>query len=225
MGNKLQIQAQAQIAVVREIFYLFFSSIFLNPPQDNLIKQLQEPGLLEELSQYFDPSVLAILEEFSQGYNSDLDKLQQEYYDLFHVPLGKYVTPYESVYCDTWEIAGKKKKGLLLGPSAQAVRKIYRRAGTELDEHCTELPDHAGIELAFMHYLCQREREAWQQGKEEEAVQWQKLEAEFVINHLTPWLPELCKQICQKTQSDFYRGIAQLINEFILSEQKTFTPH
>lgn len=223
MDNGSQIKEQVQLATVRENLYLFFSSVLLMPPQDNLIKQLQAPGFLIELTHYFNPLTIANLERFIQDYDGSLDKLGQEYDDLFQVPLGKYVVPYESVYRDSWELAGQKKKGLLMGPSAQAVKKIYRRAGAELDEHCAELPDHAGVELAFMHYLCQREKEAWQQSKEEEAGQWQRLEAEFVVNHLARWLPALCKNICQKTQSGFYKGIAQLIQEFILSEEKVFT--
>lgn len=220
MSNRLQINENIQIAAVRENLYLFFSSILLNPPQDNLIKQLREPGPLKELAQYFDPEAVGSLERFFRDYNGSMDKLQQEYENLFRIPLGKYVVPYESVYRDSWESVGQRKKGLLMGPSARAVKKIYRRAGAELDEHCAELPDHAGIELAFMHYLCQKEKEAWQQGKEEEAAQWQQLEAEFVINHLGRWLPSLCEKICQNTQSDFYKGMAKLIDGFILSEEK-----
>jgi TorA maturation chaperone TorD len=214
-----KIKEKKQTIEIREHFYLFFSSLLLKPPEDNLIKQLLDPGCLKELSQYFEPEGIARLERYSQEYTISPEKLKQEHDDLFNVPLGKYVVPYESVYRDTWERKGMRKKGLLMGPSAQNVKSIYRRAGAELHENYAELPDHAGIELAFMHYLCQREKDAWQKDQPEEAIMWMKFEEKFVRDHLARWFPDLCDEITKKTRSDFYRGIAQLIKEFVLKEE------
>jgi TorA maturation chaperone TorD len=222
MENSLQPKEQEQIAAVRRNLYLFFSSLLLNPPEPDFIRHLRALGYLKEIWQLFDPAASVNLEKFFQEDNSSLERLYRDFDNLFRIPLGNYVVPYESVYRDSWEQGGQKKKGLLMGPSAQAVKKIYRRAGTELTEHCAELPDHAGVELAFMHYLCQREQEAWQQDQIAQAMEWQRLEAEFVTCHLARWFPELCRKIEQKSQTAFYKGIARLIYEFILWEENTF---
>jgi TorA maturation chaperone TorD len=56
----------------------------------------------------------------------------------------------EAVYRDERELDGTRVRGQLLGPSALAVKELYREAGLQLSGDSKDLPDHVGLELACM---------------------------------------------------------------------------
>ena len=144
--------------------------------------------------------------------------------DLFRVPLGSYVTPFEAVYRDERDVGGKKVRGLMMGPSMLKVQSMYGRAGAGLDKAgYKELPDHISTELAFMSFLCTREYKAWTKGMEGEAKDTLNLEKEFMDEHLSKWAPLLCENIRKNTKTSFYGGMATLLENFLRIESEYLT--
>jgi TorA maturation chaperone TorD len=203
--------------------YRFLSAVYLGPPSEELLRQLLEGDFLRQLSTLFSRRPVAEIGRFAKAFDPDRDSgsLRQEYMDLFVVPTGRYVTPFEDVY------RGGSREGQptgpLLGGSAVRVVRLYREAGAKLDSTCTELPTHVGVELSFMSFLCRRQAETLTGDPERrdasrtraECARYRAIQTGFLREHLNEWFPQLSRRIQARTRSAFYRGLALLTDEFI----------
>lgn len=196
--------------------YHFLASAYLRPLAPEALHHLTDPGVLRELASVFGEKATATLRSFLPNADAQRcrDDLQQEFMDLFAVPAGRYVTPFEDVYRG---VSPERQLGPLLGEHAVAVKRLYRAAGADADESCKELPTHIGVELAFMSFLCSSEAAA-RSGETRAAAGdaaapctfYRTLQLRFLREHLNAWFPQLCSAIRQRAASDFYRGIAEL---------------
>lgn len=217
-------------ARARANMYRFLSAIFLNPPQQSFLEQIADKNSLKELSMLFGEKVVSGLKEFTATapLDKELASLKQEYMDLFAVPTGHYVTPFEDVYRGM-AVDGKQERGPLLGKRAIAVIRIYREAGAEMDGECKELPTHIGVELSFMSFLC--EREAWTIRMEEtgslvnqektktmDSNRYRQLQLKFLQAHLNEWFPQLNQSIQANAKNPFYRSLALITEAFLAQD-------
>ena len=216
-----------QSAEARADMYRFLSAIYLSPINENLLSQLVDEEFLEELSELFGEQAVTELRHFAAtvSLEEDLPFLKQEYMDLFAVPTGRYVTPFEDVFRGS-SADGKGVRGPLLGERAIAVTRAYRGAGAEMDGACMELPTHIGVELSFMNFLCDKEAAAQQnqtstaapEGKNEkltEPIRYRQLQSRFLQEHLNQWFPHLSSSIQASATGPLYRGLAVLTEEFL----------
>ena len=204
----------------REQLYHFLAAAYLRPLTLEALRHLTDPGVLQELAALFGEEATVALKEFStRGHGETRENtLQQEFMDLFAVPAGRYVTPFEDVYRGA---SAERPRGPLLGEHAVAVKRLYRAAGGDVGESCKELPTHVGVELAFMSFLCAREAAA-QCGDGEPSVDerhahapapcayYRALQLRFLREHLNAWFPRLSNAIQEKASSGLYRGLAEL---------------
>jgi TorA maturation chaperone TorD len=208
-----------EMARCRTQMYGFLCTAFLEPPDEEFLKNLTDEILQKELGDLFGREVRAFLAKKANGTPAGIPEIRQDFMDLFKVPLGSYMAPYESVYRDERDVGGKKVRGLLMGPSTVAVQEIYKRAGASIDKtNFKELPDHIATELAFMSFLCTREWDAWKRDDEGEAKDTIKLEREFLDDHLEKWTPALCENIRKRAKTPVYKGIAALLESFLKME-------
>ena len=204
----------------REQLYHFLAAAYLRPLTPEALRHLTDPGVLQELEALFGEEATVALREFSTGGRGETreEGLQQEFMDLFAVPTGRYVTPFEDVYRGA---SAEQQLGPLLGEHAVAVKRLYRAAAGEVDETCRELPTHVGVELAFMSFLCAREAAAQcgdgdASGSEGDAgisapcSFYRSLQLRFLREHLNTWFPHLSNAIQKKASSGLYRGLAEL---------------
>ncbi len=205
-------------AEARGNMYRFLSAAFLEPPSEALIAPLLANGFVEGLKDVFGTAAVDELRQFARGFQRDHASLDQEFQDLFMVPLGRYVTPYEAVYRDEREIGDTRVQGLLMGPSTLAVKQLYREAGVAISEDFKDLPDHVGLELACMEFLCEAEARAWDQEDLGEACRVRDLQRRLVHDHLIQWVPALCERIHERAAGPFYRGIARLTEVYLTQE-------
>lgn len=207
------------VAGSRANMYKFLSGVFLNPPTEEILSLISDSSFLSDLSPDFSEEVISELNQFAENYSVKIDETVQEYHNLFKVPLGQYVTPYESVYRDRRKTADGRVKGRLVGESTIAVENFYKCAGLGID-YATykELPDHIGVELAFMQHLCEEEDKAGRSGDSELAGGYAKLQDKFLDGHLREWAPDLAGNIAHKTKNHFYIGIAGILREFVKND-------
>jgi TorA maturation chaperone TorD len=205
---------------VREQLYHFLAAAYLRPLTSQALSRLTDPNVLNELSEAFGKEALGSLKGYSATARGEagMQDLQQEFMDLFAVPTGRYVTPFEDVYRGA---SAERQLGPLLGEHAVAVKRLYRAAGGEVEENCKELPTHVGVELAFMSFLCAREAAA-QCGEGDISVgerdakapapcaYYRSLQLRFLREHLNAWFPQLSSAIREKASSGLYRGLAEL---------------
>lgn len=204
----------------REQLYHFLAAAYLRPLTPEALRHVTDPGVLQELAALLGEEAIAALRGFSTNARGQpgAEDLQQEFMDLFAVPAGRYVTPFEDVYRGA---SAERQLGPLLGAHAVAVKHLYQAAGGEVDENCKELPTHVGVELAFMSFLCAREAaalcaqadpstgEGGTSGAAPSAY-FRALQLRFLREHLNTWFPRLSSAIQEKASSGFYHGLAAL---------------
>lgn len=218
---------QRQDAEARGDMYRFLASVYLQPLSLELVQHISDEAFLEELAVLFGDGVVAELKAFGTAANpeDEIPLLRQEYMDLFAVPLGRYVTPFEDVYRGIRQ-DGSQERGPLLGERAVAAKILYREAGARVDKACNELPTHVGVELAFMAFLCKNEAAAIERmekkeksGEKHEAADeagiYRQYQLKFLDEHLNAWFPQLSRAIQDKSRSGFYRGLARLTETFL----------
>ena len=190
---------------VRAALYGLFARLLRGAPSESLLRDVVQGNLLTVAEQGAQHPV-----EDGQ-WPEQAEAIAVDYARLFAVPGEQAVQPYESVYCDTLTIDTSTAcspyfepephpgglTGFLYGPSAIAVREVYRRAGFELDAASHELPDHLAIELEFMGRLLER-------GDCEQAKV-------FFSEHLGRWVFRCLEDIAQRTTSGFYRAVARAL--------------
>ncbi len=196
--------------------YHFLAAAYLRPLTPEALRHVTDPGVLQELAALFGEEATLALRSFSASACGD--DLQQEFMDLFAVPTGRYVTPFEDVYRGA---SAERQLGPLLGECAVAVKGLYRAARAEVDENCKELPTHVGVELAFMSFLCEREAAARcgeGNARADEggtsaplrSVFYREFQLRFLSEHLNAWFPQLSRTIQENASSGLYRGLAAL---------------
>ncbi len=229
-GMKMETCTANEDVKARGDMYRFLSSVYLYPPSEEIIRQIMAESSLDELSCLFGEQATEGLRGFASTLNIDTDLalLTQEFMDLFKVPTGRYVTPFEDVYRGA-AASGKQGKGPLMGECAVKVKKMYRQAGIEIEKECLEIPTHIGVELSFMCCLCEMELEAIMKNEEAvspeqaeaayaDSIGYHKFQARFLKEHLTEWFPQLGKSIQAKTKSEFYRSLAIITEKFLVQD-------
>lgn len=119
--------------------------------------------------------------------------------------------PYEAFYHNEWH--GQNVSIDLID--------FYHQNGFALNEGIKERPDYIGIELAFMSELCHKELEA--SANPDAFLNIIQQEREFFTQHLAQWLPEYCRQISTWAKTDFFKGIAVYLLDFLQDEQNYLT--
>lgn len=207
----------------RGAIYYFLSSLLLEPPTEKLLSALSRTEIFDNLAALPGEASLSNMRELLNHLPDSLARLTQEFNDLFIVPLGRYITPYEAVYRDEREVDGKRVKGLLAGESTIAVQKSYREAGIAIRDDFLELPDHAGVELSFMSYLCSKQSDMRKAGEVQKSLKYLKMQKRFYKEHLTVWMPRLCARMNENSEGPFYKGVSRLIEAFLILEAETLS--
>jgi TorA maturation chaperone TorD len=96
--KKIAVLAQ-QDAEARGNMYRFLSAVYLRPPTEELVRRLADNDFLDELSSLFGGETVEDLRKLAATVHPDKQwgTLKQEYMDLFAVPTGRYITPFEDV--------------------------------------------------------------------------------------------------------------------------------
>lgn len=183
------------VTEIRLSLFRLLQAAYAGPCTPDLADALREvSGLYLELLER--PPVL-----LSQPDPSDLF----EYNRLFVGPGALVAPPYESVY-----LSAEKA---LMQAETLAVRQFYQSYGKELDPNRHEPEDHLAFELEFYAYLHTIEPPA--RGVAAMERFWEE--------HLRRWVPALCKRVIEGTRSPFYRSLASITREVILTERQVLT--
>lgn len=91
--------------------YSFLSAIYLQAPTQDLVLNITDAEFLGELASLFSKSPLAELNNYAGAVDleKDLALIKQDYMDLFAVPAGRYVMPFEDIYRGTRMMVIKKE--------------------------------------------------------------------------------------------------------------------
>jgi TorA maturation chaperone TorD len=114
--------------------------------------------------------------------------------------------PYEGLY------KGKKNTGQPL----LEIKQFYRKAGMILEDSVSEAPDFICVQLDFMKHMCRREQQQW--SSDAAVTDTIGQEEAFLKNHLGSWVNDFCRQVKLHAQTEFYRGMAMIMDAFIVAD-------
>jgi len=218
--TKPALDRRARLQSLREFrtrMYAFLSSAFKEPPGTEALEALRSDGTLDSIAELLGEEVVGDLSSWLRN-SPDLGELgpglEREFMDLFRIPGGQYVTPYESVFRDTSVVAGKPVRGLLSGQSAIDVKGWYRLARFEISPDYQDLPDHVTLELRFMAELCAKEQELEDEDDLNRLDRAWEMERDFLAGHLAAWIGKLCEKIETKTQHPYFLYVSRLVRAF-----------
>lgn len=203
------------VAAGRGKTYAILSVLYSAPPSGELMDMIHAGGLVQQDDSPLGDAANDLTAFFRDGAFGDrLDsELAAEYTRLFVLPSG--VIPHESFYRDE-----NKRVG---GRITAAVRQYYQEAAAQLTGACLDLPDHMGVELEFMKFLCDIEAQFWKEPNRAGLQKSLDFQNTFLSEHLLRWHKPLCEKVLDETQLDMYRALARLTIEFLEAE-RAFVP-
>lgn len=205
--------------------YEVLAEVFLKEPLPEEMEGLKvwtDSGSTEKLLE------LKVILEKIQSDDPELINLTQEYYDLFFVPVsGRFIPPFESTIRGAKREKGKKiKYGAYWGMQTHQLAALYEKVGfdpgaLEIFEPLkeTKMPDHLGLELLFIAYLCRLEDKAVKSGQEITGLR--QLQNRMLNDHLLGWLPQFTTELVRLESSGYYSYFALLALELCREESKS----
>ncbi len=137
--------------------------------------------------------------------------------DYAHTFLGAGV--YDHVLAPPYESVFTSKDRLLMQESRDGALAYYRSEELDLPQDNSTPEDHFGFELQFAATLIERADEALRAGDEERFRELVVKQRSFLKFHQENWLPEFCDAIDEFCQTDFYRGVANLVRGYMEVER------
>ncbi|MCX7148237.1 MAG: molecular chaperone TorD family protein [Rhodocyclales bacterium] len=203
------------VASGRAKTYALLASLFSAPPSPELSALIRAGGLVAEGNSGLRAAADALTEAFRRAVSDGLAEAEivAEQTRLFALPSG--VVPHESYYADKNQRVG--------GHVTAAVKLYYDNAAAQLTGACLELPDHMGVELEFMQFLCDIERQFWNEPDGDGLQRCIDFQNGFLTEHLLCWYRPLCEKILNETSLEIYRALATLTIEF-LGAERIFVP-
>ena len=203
------------VASGRAKTYALLAVLFSAPPSEELAAMIRKGGLAPEGHGPLKEAVEALTKAFQRAVSNGIPAADvvAEHTRLFTLPSG--VVPHESYYADKNQRVG--------GHVTAAVKLYYDNAAAQLTGACLELPDHIGVELEFMQFLCDIEKQFWNEPDGDGLQRCLDFQSGFLTEHLLRWHRELSEKILQETGLEIYRALATLTLEFLEAE-RLFVP-
>ena len=143
-----------------------------------------------------------------EGRVDPMDVSRDDSDALLLSPGGANLCPWESVWRPAPDrpvaVPSRKQRGHLLGPVAIDAGRRYGEAGVTLAA-TTLLPDHLGVEVAFLAALAGREADAAARQASGEADAARATARGFLHEHVGAWLPLFAGELQGRAITDTWR--------------------
>ena len=116
-------------------------------------------------------------------------------------------TPYESVFTS--------ESGLLMQEARDDVYRLMCEQHLGVREDLRTPEDHLSFECEFMAKLADRQAQALEEGRADEALAALKAQREMHANHLLNWIDAYCDCLDEAAKTRFYRGVSKLTRGFV----------
>lgn len=212
---KQKFSTYADTAKLRSNIYNFLSLIYTKEPDSELINSIMTPDFLNILSEIgieFGDEVLNTPRE------TLMEDLRVEYTRLFLGP-GPHISPHESVYVGGYRDRDPKV-GLLWGNATVEVKDMVEEFGFGYRYEYSGIPDHLAVELEIMGNLTARESDMLMIENVQESYQCLLQEQKFLTEHLSRWIAEFSGQVIENADHVFYREMASLTRDYVLSDKE-----
>ncbi|MDD5211358.1 MAG: molecular chaperone TorD family protein [Sulfuricurvum sp.] len=165
-----------------------------------------------------DETVLEFLphwNEWEQRISLPKQKLLEEYLNPDFTNLSLlHLVPYETFYT--------RADQMIETGGANPVTDMYSAYDFIVDYAVARVvsSDHIGVELEFMHHLCQAQMKAIEKGDSDSVTELQAVQHRFLNTHLLQWAPMYLINMKYESRTPLYYDAAEMALEFILSDNE-----
>lgn len=196
---------------------------FLEEPSREYLKLLSKEGLISTFP--FSAEEEEIRVGISQVQNDLLkyDFLSETTYNRLHWDFTRlFIGPYE-LQAPPWESAYLNKERLLFQEETLKVRLAYLKYAFLPKHFQQEADDHLGLELDFMYQLSVKALEQCEASGQEALLDILKDQQTFLQEHLLRWVPSFRQNVCQHSDTEFYRGMSCVLHGFLRLDLEALT--
>lgn len=168
-----------------------------------------------------DPTVLEFFprwNDWEPRLNVPNQQLLEEYLNPDFVNLSiLHLVPYETFYT--------REDQMIETGGANPVTDIYSAYDFVVDYEIARVvsSDHIGVELEFMHHLCEAERKAFEENDEDAIKELHDVQYRFLHTHLAQWAPLYLINMKYEARTPLYYDAAETALEFILTDHERLT--
>jgi len=193
--------------IARSNNYALLSRILLQELDVEILETLKnDPTILEFFPHWND---------WEQRSSLSNEKLLEEYFNPDFTNLSiLHLVPYETFYT--------RSDQMIETGGANPVTDIYSAYNFIVDYEVARVvsSDHIGIELEFMHHLCEAQKRALEEKDEEVVEELLRVQHQFLNNHLLQWAPMYLINMKYEARTPIYYDAAEMALEFILSDNE-----
>ncbi len=191
----------------RSNIYALLSRILMQELDDTLLTTIKDD---DQILDFF-PN-LKKWELLSTLKNSELlgEHLNPDFVNLSVL----HLVPYETFYT-------RDDQKIETG-GANPVTDIYSAYNFMVDYEVARVvsSDHIGVELEFMHHLCEGQMKAMKEGDEESVQDFLNAQKEFLNTHLLQWAPMYLINMKYEARTPLYYDASEMALEFMLSDNE-----
>ncbi|AAV46262.1 cytoplasmic chaperone TorD [Haloarcula marismortui ATCC 43049] len=187
----------------------FVIDVFWDVPEEAFVEgllsgevQLPEESINDQLDEGFEMLASWIDENADQSVSAVQDTLKREYTDLLVGPRPP-VLPHETNYREDTEF---------IGEGLAEVDASYGAAGWAPPEDYPEEDDFIAVEMAFLRYLIERQREG-----DEETVGYERV---FIEQHLSEWVVEFADEMRDEADDGLFLAAALICEGLVRFEDE-----
>lgn len=191
----------------RTNIYALLSRILMQELDVELLEQIKNDPVIMD----FFPT----LKEWDLLKDLDNSVLLDEHINPDFVNLSiLHLIPYETFYT--------RKDQMIETGGANPVTDIYSAYDFMVDFEIARVvaADHIGIELEFMHHLCEAEIKAIGEDDMDAVAELRSVQREFMDKHILQWAPLYLLNMKFEARTPLYFDAADMAIEFILSDNE-----
>lgn len=193
--------------IARSNIYALLSRILLQELDVEILNTLMEDKTVLEFLPHWN--------EWELRTTLSNQKLIEEYLNPDFTNLSLlHLVPYETFYT--------RDDQMIETGGANPVTDIYSAYDFIVDYAVARVvsSDHIGVELEFMHHLCEAQIKAVEEGDSDSATELLAVQHRFLNTHLLKWAPMYLINMKYESRTPLYYDTAEMALEFILSDNE-----
>ncbi len=193
--------------IARSNLYALLSRILLQELDTETLHTVKTDGTVLEFFPHWN--------EWEKRSTTPDQQLLEEYLNPDFANLSiLHLVPYETFYT--------RPDQMIETGGANPVTDMYSAYDFVVDYEIARVvsSDHIGIELEFMHHLCEAQKKAMEENDEDAVNELMTIQHRFLNTHLLKWAPMYLINMKYESRTPLYYDAAETALEFILSDNE-----
>lgn len=193
--------------IARSNIYALLSRILLQELDETTLQTIKTDSTVLEFFPHWN--------EWEQRLSVPNQQLLEEYLNPDFVNLSVlHLVPYETFYT--------REDQMIETGGANPVTDMYSAYDFVVDFEVARVvsPDHIGIEMEFMHHLCEAQSKAMEESDKDAVKELLGIQHQFLNIHLIKWAPLYLINMKYEARTPLYYDAAEMALEFILSDNE-----